>query len=112
MLLEGVDRGRCAVVVLACSAARCPPRATRTLRDFSAQIRSPLFLAHVRAASGGMPVQQTNCHPFRHGRWLFQYNGYIAEWPRLRRELTMAVAAELHPCIEVPPTWRSCSTWP
>ena len=47
-----------------------------------------------------MPVQQTNCHPFRHGRWLFQHNGFVADWPQLRRELTMAVAPELYPCIE------------
>jgi predicted glutamine amidotransferase len=47
-----------------------------------------------------MPVQQTNCHPFKHGKWLFQHNGYIDQWPRLRRDLTMAVAPELYPCIE------------
>ena len=77
-----------------------PAWGDQNLRELSAQIRSPLFLAHVRAASGGMPVQQTNCHPFRYGRWLFLHNGFVAEWPRLRRELTMAVAPELYPCIE------------
>ena len=24
------------------------------------------------------PIQQTNCHPFRHGNWLFVHNGVIA----------------------------------
>jgi predicted glutamine amidotransferase len=47
------------------------------LRELSAQIRSPLFLAHVRAATG-TPVQQTNCHPFRHGPWLFVHKGTLA----------------------------------
>jgi len=43
------------------------------LRDLAGHIESPLFLAHIRATSG-TPVQQTNCHPFRHGRWLFVHN--------------------------------------
>ena len=49
------------------------------LRELAAHIESPLFLAHVRAAIGS-PVQQTNCHPFRHGQWLFVHNGYIADF--------------------------------
>lgn len=69
------------------------------LRELSAQIRSPLFLAHVRAATG-TPVQQTNCHPFRHGRWLFVHNGFIGEFRRLRRELVLAVDPVLFEGIE------------
>jgi predicted glutamine amidotransferase len=64
------------------------------LRDLAGQIRSPLFLAHVRAATG-TPVQQSNCHPFRHGRWLFVHNGFIAEFVQLRRELMLAVDPDL-----------------
>jgi glutamine amidotransferase len=60
------------------------------LRDLAAHIESPLFLAHIRAATG-TPVQQTNCHPFRHGRWLFVHNGAIAGVEEMRRELTLAV---------------------
>jgi predicted glutamine amidotransferase len=55
-----------------------------------------LFLAHVRAATG-TAVQQSNCHPFRHGRWLFAHNGFIAEFKRLRRELLLAIDPELFP---------------
>jgi predicted glutamine amidotransferase len=77
-----------------------PAWGDQNLRDLSAQIRTPLFLSHVRAASGGVPVQQTNCHPFRYRRWLFVHNGFIEEWPRLRRELTYAVDPALYPCIE------------
>ena len=69
------------------------------LRELSAQIRSPLFLAHVRAATG-TPVQQTNCHPFRHGRWLFVHNGYIGDFWRLRRELLLQVDPVLFRGIE------------
>ena len=59
----------------------------RNLRELAAGISSPLFLAHVRASTG-TAVQQTNCHPFRHGRWLWMHNGLIrglrARAPRAR----------------------------
>jgi predicted glutamine amidotransferase len=60
------------------------------LRELAGHIESPLFLAHVRAAIGS-PVQQTNCHPFRHGNWLFVHNGYIADFHLLRRDLMLAI---------------------
>jgi glutamine amidotransferase len=60
------------------------------LRELAAHIESPLFMAHVRAAIGS-PVQETNCHPFRDGRWLFVHNGFIADFHRLRRDLMLAV---------------------
>jgi glutamine amidotransferase len=60
------------------------------MRDLAAHVESPLFLAHIRATTG-TPVQQTNCHPFRHGRWLFVHNGAIAEFETLRRDLLLAV---------------------
>jgi predicted glutamine amidotransferase len=64
------------------------------LRDLTQHIESPLFLAHIRAAIGS-PVQQTNCHPFRHGRWLFVHNGMIAGFEEMRRELLVAIDPEL-----------------
>ena len=36
-------------------------------------------------------MQQTNCHPFRHGRWLFVHNGVINGFQAMRRELLFAV---------------------
>jgi predicted glutamine amidotransferase len=51
----------------------------RNLRDLAAHIRSGLVLAHVRAAIGSA-VQQTNCHPFRYGRWLFMHNGFLGDF--------------------------------
>ncbi|MGH9320831.1 MAG: class II glutamine amidotransferase [Vicinamibacteria bacterium] len=64
------------------------------LRDLAGHIESPLFLAHVRATSVGT-VQETNCHPFRHRRWLFVHNGEVLEITRFRRELLLAVAPHL-----------------
>lgn len=68
------------------------------LRDLAANIESPLFLAHVRATSQAT-VQETNCHPFRHGNWLFVHNGEVFEIEKLRRDLLLAVAPELFPGI-------------
>jgi len=76
-----------------------PAWGDQNLRELAAHIESPLFLAHVRAAIGS-PIQETNCHPFRRGRWLFVHNGYIAEFDLLRRDLMLAIDpaqfAEVH----------------
>ena len=69
------------------------------LRELTEVTRSPLFFCHVRAAAGP-PIEQTNCHPFRHENWLFMHNGTIAEFGRVKRDLVMAVAPELFPSIQ------------
>ena len=71
-----------------------PAWADANLRELAAHIESPLLLAHVRAAIGS-PVQETNCHPFRHGKWLFVHNGFIASFHELRRDLMFEVDPEL-----------------
>jgi predicted glutamine amidotransferase len=60
------------------------------LREMAAHVESPIFLAHIRATTG-TPVQQTNCHPFRHQNWLFVHNGVLNDFHKIRRELIMAV---------------------
>ncbi len=69
------------------------------LRELAAHLRTPLFLAHVRMTTG-TPVQQTNCHPFRHGNWLFVQNGEIIGYPTIRRELMLGVDPSLYNEIE------------
>jgi predicted glutamine amidotransferase len=76
-----------------------PAWGDRNLRELAAQITTPIFLAHIRAATG-TPIEQTNCHPFRHGHWLFMHNGFIDDYLRLRRDLLLAVDPELFPEIE------------
>jgi glutamine amidotransferase len=71
----------------------------RNLRELAAQMRSRLVLAHVRASTG-TPVQQTNCHPFRHGRWLWVHNGALAGFHEMKRDLVLAVDPALYPDIE------------
>ena len=62
-------------------------------------IHSGLFLSHVRAATG-TPIQNTNCHPFTFENWLFQHNGSVPEFGKLRRQLMFDVAPELFSSIE------------
>ena len=71
----------------------------RNLRELSKHISSPLFFAHIRASSG-TAVQETNAHPFRYGRWLFMHNGLVREFPRVRRDLMLAIDPALFPDIE------------
>lgn len=60
------------------------------LRDIAAQVKSSLFLAHVRATSLAT-VQETNCHPFRYDNWLFVHNGEISEIEKTHQALLQAV---------------------
>ncbi|MFF4356582.1 class II glutamine amidotransferase [Streptomyces sp. NPDC001604] len=71
----------------------------RNLREVAQHVRSGLFFAHIRAATG-TAVQQSNCHPFRHGRWMWMHNGMINGFRLLRRDLALAVDPALYPDIE------------
>ncbi len=70
----------------------------RNLRELSEHVTSGHFFAHIRAAIGSA-VQQTNCHPFRHGRWLFMHNGFLADFAKVKRDLILAVDESLYPEI-------------
>ena len=76
-----------------------PAWGDRNLRELAGHVESPLFLSHVRATSG-TAIQETNCHPYRHGRWLFVHNGFVNEFGSMRRELMLAVAPELFSDIQ------------
>jgi glutamine amidotransferase len=57
------------------------------LNRLAEKISSRLIFAHVRAASPGIPVTETNCHPFRHNQWMFMHNGYISGFRKILRKL-------------------------
>ena len=71
----------------------------QNLREISRAVLSPLFFTHVRAAAGP-PIQQTNCHPFRHENWLFMHNGFVSGFAEIKRELTLEVDPALYPTIQ------------
>jgi predicted glutamine amidotransferase len=68
-------------------------------RELAPRIKTPLLFAHIRAATG-TPVQRSNCHPFRHGNWLWMHNGAIRSFPQVKRDLVMAVDPALYVDIE------------
>jgi predicted glutamine amidotransferase len=65
------------------------------LKSLSRQIRSGLFLAHVRAATGG-GTSRANCHPFVSGRWCFMHNGQIGGFEAIRRKLEALLPDDLY----------------
>ena len=71
----------------------------RNVREVASHVRSPLFLAHIRASTG-TAVQQTNCHPFRYGKWLWVHNGLVRDFHLVKRDLSLAVDESLYPYIE------------
>ena len=71
----------------------------QNLRELATHVRSRAFFAHIRASTG-TPIQQTNCHPFRHDSWLWMHNGVIRDFDSMRRDLIMAVDPELFNSIQ------------
>jgi glutamine amidotransferase len=71
----------------------------RNLREVAAAVSSRLFFAHIRASTG-TAIQETNTHPFRHGKWLWMHNGLIREFPTVKRELMLAIDPSLFTSIE------------
>lgn len=69
------------------------------LREVADQIETRLLFAHIRASSG-TPVQRSNCHPFRHGNWLFMHNGSLTGFHEYKRDLQLAVDPSLFADIE------------
>ena len=72
-----------------------PAWADDNLLALSHTLRSRLFFAHVRAATAGASSRQ-NCHPFRHGRFLFMHNGQVGGYAQLRRTLEARLPDELY----------------
>jgi glutamine amidotransferase len=71
----------------------------RNLRELADHVTATTVFAHIRASTGS-PVQQTNCHPFRHGRWLWMHNGFIGDYQKVKRDLVLAIDPDLYPEIE------------
>ncbi|ETW02165.1 hypothetical protein H310_05734 [Aphanomyces invadans] len=59
----------------------------RNLVQLADKVSSPLFFAHVRAASIGSLTSETNCHPFTFDKYLFMHNGGVSEFYKIKRKL-------------------------
>jgi predicted glutamine amidotransferase len=65
------------------------------LRSLTAQVKSGLFLAHVRASTG-TATSRNNCHPFTVGRWSFMHNGQVGGYDSFRRDADMLIPDDLY----------------
>jgi glutamine amidotransferase len=68
-----------------------PAWASHNLASLSQAISSSRVFAHIRAASPGLAVQETNSHPFQHGRYLFMHNGTVKGFRAIRRRLQQSL---------------------
>lgn len=66
------------------------------LRSLTHQVKSGLFLAHVRASTG-TATSRNNCHPFTSGCWSFMHNGQVGGFETFRRRADMLIPDELYP---------------
>ncbi|TRW98290.1 class II glutamine amidotransferase [Paracoccus sp. M683] len=66
------------------------------LRSLVAQVRSGLFMAHVRASTG-TATSRNNCHPFTVGRWCFMHNGQFGGYDGFRRDADVQITDEFYP---------------
>ncbi len=57
----------------------------QNLINLSHALKSHCILAHVRAASPGLPVTQLNCHPFTWKQFSFMHNGFIGDFQTIKR---------------------------
>lgn len=79
-----------------------PAWSDENLRHLCRHLRSHLFFAHVRAATG-TAVARNNCHPFACGPWLFMHNGVVGNWEHLRRRVEALIPDDLY-------HWRTGTT--
>ena len=73
-----------------------PAWSDENLRSLCANVRSPLFFAHVRAATD-TSISRANCHPFASGNMMFMHNGQIGGYQTIRRRLDTMIADEYYP---------------
>jgi predicted glutamine amidotransferase len=73
-----------------------PAWSDENLQSIAHQIRSRLFMAHVRASTG-TATTRANCHPFAVENRLFMHNGQVPGWERLRRRVEAEIPDDLFP---------------
>lgn len=72
-----------------------PAWSDRNLSSLCRQLKSHLFLAHVRSATTG-GVSMSNCHPFNMGKHLFMHNGQIGGYERIKRRIEAHIPDEIY----------------
>ncbi len=77
-----------------------PAWSNRNLQRLSRQISAPNIFAHVRAASPGLIVMETNVHPFKYQNLLWMHNGSAAEFEKIKRPLRASLPDKFYNFIQ------------
>ncbi|MBM75942.1 MAG: class II glutamine amidotransferase [Proteobacteria bacterium] len=73
-----------------------PAWSNQNLREIARVVQSQTILAHVRAASPGLPVVERNCHPFVCESFSFMHNGYIPQFLNVKRDIQNALSQKAY----------------
>jgi len=77
-----------------------PAWSNQNIRSAAPVTFSGCILAHVRAATPGLPVAEMNCHPFVHGPYAFCHNGQIGDFKLRKRSLLATLSDDAFVGIE------------
>jgi glutamine amidotransferase len=72
----------------------------QNLRNVARVTKSTCIFAHVRAATIGGQLAQTNCHPFSWKNFLFMHNGTVYGFEKIRRTLRRGLSDEAYDLIK------------
>jgi glutamine amidotransferase len=72
----------------------------RNLLQLGRVTKSSCVLAHVRAATPGVIVSESNCHPFVWNKFAFMHNGDIAGFGAIRRSLVASLSEAAFSILE------------
>src|SRR5262245_17050825 len=76
-----------------------PAWSNRNLRNLAPKIKTPCFIAHVRAASVG-EVSESNCHPFQYKNLLMMHNGGVENFPAIKRKIRAPLNDDIYNWIK------------
>ncbi len=65
------------------------------LRQLARVTQSECILVHIRAASPGLSVNYSNCHPFAWQQFAFMHNGDVAGFKKFRRAVGQTYSDEI-----------------
>ena len=76
-----------------------PAWSNSNLRHLSFKTQASRLFAHVRAASPGTGVSESNTHPFNYGRFMWMHNGAVSDFTRIKRRLRQGLKDEFYNMI-------------
>ncbi|MDF1645778.1 MAG: class II glutamine amidotransferase [Legionellaceae bacterium] len=76
-----------------------PAWSNKNLLHLTRKLMSPVFFAHVRAATAGS-VSQHNCHPFIYQQWMMMHNGSVVNFKQIKRHVRHLLDDDLYHWVQ------------